>query len=157
MMVSAMTLPVHDPADPLDDPIHRGDREIFEMVGGRQRDMRRGDADDRPVEIPERFVRDDRRDLGAPAAQAGIFLDGEEPAVLATEPRMVRVSSGTSERRSTTSALMPWSRSRIAAASSERGTIIASATMVQSLPALRIFAVPRVSMISPSGTSPLVA
>ena len=45
----------------------------------------------------------------------------------------------------------------VSAASSARGTISASATMVQSPPARRIFAVPSVSTISPSGTSPFIA
>src|SRR5450759_3147499 len=41
--------------------------------------MRRGDPHRRPVEVVERFVRHDRHDLGAPAAQPQIFLDGEQP------------------------------------------------------------------------------
>ena len=35
-----------------------GSAKIFEMVGGRQGDVGRGDADDRPVEIPEGFIGD---------------------------------------------------------------------------------------------------
>ena len=69
---------------------------------------------------------------------------------------MVWVSSGTSERTSITSQSMPCSALSLSAASSARGTISASARMVASLPGRRIFAVPSVSTISPSGTSPLV-
>jgi hypothetical protein len=54
------------------------------------------------------------------------------------------VSSGTSERTSITVALMP-SRARAFAASSARGTIAASATIVQSPPRASTFAVPSVS------------
>ena len=51
---------------------------ILQDVGGGQRDVRRGDAHRRAVEIVERLVGDDRDDLGAPAAQARVLLDGEQ-------------------------------------------------------------------------------
>ena len=44
--------------------------------------MRRRDPQDGAVEVPERFLGDDRADLGAPAAQARVLLHGEQPAGL---------------------------------------------------------------------------
>ena len=52
---------------------------------------------------------------------------------------MVCVSSGTSERTSTTSQSMPCSALSFSAAASARGTISASARMVASLPGRTIF------------------
>ena len=59
-----------------------GSAKIFEMIGGRQGDVRRGDADDRPIEIPEGLVGDDRGDLRAPTTEPRIFLDREQPTRL---------------------------------------------------------------------------
>jgi pyruvate/2-oxoglutarate dehydrogenase complex dihydrolipoamide acyltransferase (E2) component len=50
---------------------------VVENVGGGQRDVRGRDPYERPVEIVKRLVGDDRNKLGAPAARARIFLDGE--------------------------------------------------------------------------------
>ena len=61
---------------------HRRHRRVLERIGGRQRDVRRRDAHDRPVEIPEAFLGDDRGDLGAPAAEPRILFDRHEPARL---------------------------------------------------------------------------
>ena len=47
-----------------------------------QRDVRGGDPHDRRVKAVEAVVRDDRGDLGAPAAQPRVLLDGEQPARL---------------------------------------------------------------------------
>ncbi len=76
--------------------------------------------------------------------------------VLATESSSARVSSGTSDRTSITSAEMPSSASR-SAASRARGTIRASAAIVASVPSRTTRAVPSSSTISPSGISALVA
>ena len=40
--------------------------------------MRRGDADDRSIEVPEGLVGDDRGDLRTPTTEARVFLDREE-------------------------------------------------------------------------------
>ena len=69
--------------------------------------------------------------------------------VLATDSRMQSVSSGTSDRTSMTSASIP-SAASCSAASSARGTIRASATIVTSLPSLTILAVPSSSTMSPA-------
>ena len=41
------------------DPVDRGQHHVFQDVGGGQRDVWRGDADDRAVEVVEGFVGDD--------------------------------------------------------------------------------------------------
>src|SRR5207253_3120619 len=64
--------------------------------------------------------------------------------VLLTSPRIVRVSSGTRHRTSTTIALIPMPSSSAAAAIA-RGTIAARATIVQSLPLRRTLAVGHVT------------
>ena len=69
----------------------------------------------------------------------------------------VWVSSGTSERRSTTVAAMRCCAASICAAWSARGTIAASATMVMSPPRRNTLALPSGSTCSPSGTSPFIA
>src|SRR5215471_2817145 len=56
-----------------------GQNDVFERVGRRQRQMRRRDAHQRAVEIVESLVGYDRHDLRAPAAEARIFLDREDP------------------------------------------------------------------------------
>ena len=48
--------------------------------------MRRGDADDRSIEVPEGLVGDDRGDLRAPTTEARVFLDREEPTRLRHRP-----------------------------------------------------------------------
>ncbi len=70
---------IHRPLHPIHDPVHGRQRDVFQDIGGRQRDMRRGDPHRRAVEIVERLVRHDRHDLGAPAAQPRILLDREQP------------------------------------------------------------------------------
>ena len=40
--------------------------------------MRRGDANDGAVEVPERLIRDNRRDLRAPTTKPRIFFDCEQ-------------------------------------------------------------------------------
>ncbi len=76
--------------------------------------------------------------------------------VLVTSARIVRVSSGTSDRTSMTVESMPSSADRRSAAASARGTIAASARMVASPPWRSTLARPSSSVISPSGTSPLL-
>ena len=66
------------------------------------------------------------------------------------------MSSGTSERTSTTVHEMPCSFSSTIAASSDLCTIDASATIVQSLPTRSTLALPSTSTYSPSGTSPFI-
>ena len=82
---------LHRAPHALDDAIDGRQRDVLEDVGGRQRNVRRGDPHRRPVEIVERLVGDDRHDLGAPAAQPRILLDREQP-VRARRPS--RGSSG---------------------------------------------------------------
>jgi hypothetical protein len=53
-------------------------REILEMIGSGQRDVRGGDADDRAVEIPEGFVGDNGGDLRAPAAEPRVLFYREQ-------------------------------------------------------------------------------
>src|SRR6185503_20451180 len=62
------------------DPRRRRNHVILQRVRGGQGYVRRRDAHDRPVEIPEALVGDDRGDLGAPAAQARVLLDRHEAA-----------------------------------------------------------------------------
>ena len=76
--------------------------------------------------------------------------------VLVTSARIVLVSSGTSDRTSTTVASMPSSADSFSAAASARGTIAASARIVASPPWRSTLARPSSSMTSPSGTSPLL-
>ena len=71
-------LPLHRPPHAVDDAIDGRQRDVLQNVGGRQRDVRRGDPHRRAVEIVERLVGDDRDDLRAPAAQARILLDREQ-------------------------------------------------------------------------------
>ena len=116
------------------DAIDRRQRQILERGGRRQRDVRRGDADARPVEGPEPLLGDDRHELGPPSAQAGVLLDREQTV------RSSRPTRGACACRAApasgcrcTSAAMPSCASR-SAASSARGTIGASATIVASVP-----------------------
>ena len=123
----------------------RGDGGLLERERGRQRDVRRRDAHDRRIEVVEALVGDDRRDLRAPAAQPRILLDREQRELVGAPSRgSCGVSSGTSERRSMTSAAIPSSAASCSAASRARGTIAASATTVRSLPCRRTRAVPSV-------------
>src|SRR5277367_769315 len=72
MMVEDIGLPVQHASHRLGDARRARQRQILEMIGGRQRDVRGGDADDRAVEIPEGFVGDNGGDFRAPAAEARI-------------------------------------------------------------------------------------
>lgn len=63
-----MEASVESPGDGLRDSLHRRNRQVLQGLGGRQRDMRRGDPGDRPIEVPERLFGDYGRDLGAPSA-----------------------------------------------------------------------------------------
>ena len=76
--------------------------------------------------------------------------------VLATSARIVRVSSGTSDRTSTTVTSMPCPDS-CSAAVMARGTMAARARIVASRPCRSTLARPSSSTTSPSGTSPLLA
>src|SRR5690606_32629537 len=69
---------VHELPDPRDDPVRVRDLRIFHVVRRSERDVRRRDAHDRAVEIPEQLLGDDRRDLRAPAAEPRVVLDGHE-------------------------------------------------------------------------------
>src|SRR5262249_27961042 len=55
--------------------LHRRNGVVFEQIRRWQRNMRCGDANDRPVEIPETLIGNDGRNLRAPAAQARILFD----------------------------------------------------------------------------------
>src|SRR5712691_12243895 len=65
------------------DPIDRREREILQGVGGRQRQMRRRDADHRAVKREEALLGHDRGDLGAPSAETRVLLHGDETTGLA--------------------------------------------------------------------------
>src|SRR5580693_7045704 len=82
MTVSVIGLTVHDTANLVDDARRARQSKVFKMISRRQRDMRCRDADDRAVEIPERLVRDDRRDLSAPSTKPGVLLYCEKAARL---------------------------------------------------------------------------
>ena len=139
------------------DAVDRRDRQVLQRLGGRKRDVRGGDPHDRPVEVPEDLFGDDRSDLGSPTAQAGVLLDRETATGLGHRSRGTPgCRAGTRVRRSMTSAEMPSTASR-SAASRARGTIKASATIVQSVPSRTIRASPSFPTTSPSGTWPLVA
>src|SRR5277367_3050420 len=66
-------------AHPLGDPIDARQRQIFQNIRRRQRNVRRGDAYRRAVEIVERFVGGDGDDLRAPATQPRVLFHGEQP------------------------------------------------------------------------------
>src|SRR5258707_3259285 len=61
-----------------DDARNRWHDRVLELVGGGQRNVGRRDPDDRSLELAENLLLDDRGDLGAPAAQPRVFLDGED-------------------------------------------------------------------------------
>ena len=61
--------------DDVGDVLDRRNGRVLEVRRRRERDVRCGDAHDRSVEIPERLVRDDRRDLGTPPAKPRVLLD----------------------------------------------------------------------------------
>ena len=104
----------------------------------------RGDG---PVEVPERLVADDRGDLGAPAEQPRVLLDGEQPAGAADRLQHGRgCPGGRATGRRSPRQSMPRAASASAAASA-RGTIRPSATIVASFPGRRTFAVPSASTI----------
>src|SRR5580704_17676580 len=63
-----------------DDALDRRPRAVLKRFGGRQLHVRRSDAHDRRIEIPERFLGHDRGELRAPAAQARILFDRVEAA-----------------------------------------------------------------------------
>src|SRR4051812_22845150 len=69
---------LHGALHTLDDAIHRRQRDVLQDVGGRQRNVRRRDPHRWPVEIVKRLVRNDRHDLGAPAAQPRVLLDRKQ-------------------------------------------------------------------------------
>src|SRR3546814_2635486 len=74
----SLLLTGHDAADGLGYPRYARDSEIFEDIRRRKRNMRCRDPHRRPVQIVKGFISNDRNDLGAPAQEAGIFLDRED-------------------------------------------------------------------------------
>src|SRR3546814_2111113 len=81
----SLLLTGHDAADGLGYPRYARDSEIFEDIRRRKRNMRCRDHHRRPVQIVKGFISNDRNDLGAPAQEAGIFLDRED----AMRPRKI--------------------------------------------------------------------
>src|SRR5215510_10478109 len=73
---------VHRSSHRLRNPVGRRQHCVFQNIGGRQRNVRRRDANRRTVEIIEGFVCGDRNDLRAPSAQPRIFFNGEKPVRL---------------------------------------------------------------------------
>src|SRR3546814_18683231 len=78
MSLTSLLLTGHDAADGLGYPRYARDSEIFEDIRRRKRNMRCRDPHRRPVQIVKGFISNDRNDLGAPAQEAGIFLDRED-------------------------------------------------------------------------------
>src|SRR3546814_3975813 len=78
MSLTSLLLTGHDAADGLGYPRYARDSEIFEAIRRRKRNMRCRDPHRRPVPIVKGFISNDRNDLGAPAQEAGIFLDRED-------------------------------------------------------------------------------
>src|SRR5580692_7638233 len=62
----------------LNDAVDAGHRAVFQNVGGRQRDVRRGDTHRRAVEVVERLIGDDRHQLRSPTAKARILFNREQ-------------------------------------------------------------------------------
>ena len=52
------------------------------MIGGGQGDVRRGDADNWPVEVPEGLIGDNGYDFRAPAAKPWVLFHREQAAGL---------------------------------------------------------------------------
>src|SRR5262249_2206078 len=66
LVIDADDSRLHGAPHTVDDAVDGGQRDVFQDVGGRQRNMRRRDPHRRPVEVVERLIRHDRHDLGAP-------------------------------------------------------------------------------------------
>src|SRR5688572_8849830 len=73
---------VDELANAFDDALGRRQLRVLEIVRGGERHVWRRDAHDRPVEVPEQLLGDDRSDLGAPAAKPRVLLDGDEASRL---------------------------------------------------------------------------
>src|SRR3546814_16573470 len=89
MSLTSLLLTGHDAADGLGYPRYARDSEIFEDIRRRKRNMRCRDPHRRPVQIVKGFISNDRNDLGAPAQEAGIFLDREDAMRPRSEERRV--------------------------------------------------------------------
>src|SRR3984957_5606873 len=87
MTVSDIGLGLQNPEDLVGDARCTGQGEILEVVRCGQGDVRRGDADDRSVEVPEDLVGNDRCDLRAPAAEPWILFHSEEPSCFGDGPQ----------------------------------------------------------------------
>src|SRR3546814_8111582 len=87
MSLTSLLLTGHDAADGLGYPRYARDSEIFEDIRRRKRNMRCRDPHRRPVQIVKGFISNDRNDLGAPAQEAGIFLDREDAMRPRNRPR----------------------------------------------------------------------
>src|SRR5450755_763523 len=69
-------------ANGFDDTLRTRHRKILQGIGCRKRNMWRGNADQRSVEVVECLLCDDRHDLGTPTAQPRVLFHSEEPARL---------------------------------------------------------------------------
>ncbi len=86
-----------------------GQRGGLELLRVRQRHLGHADALDRRVEVVEADALDAGGELGADAVGRPALLDAHARGRSCdTDAATVSTSSGRSERRSTTSALMPW-------------------------------------------------
>ena len=136
------------------DSVDARNRHVLERLRRRQRDVRSGDPNHRPVEIPERLVGDDRCDLRSPSAQARVLFDGERPAGLGDRAQDGSVSSGTSVRRSITSAEMPSAASCSGGFESTWAPSVPEPRSCSPCPPARRLPARAASTCSPSGTSP---
>src|SRR3984885_2500059 len=82
MIVEVIGLSVQNTTHIVDDACGAWQRQIFEMIGCGKRNMRRGDAYNGPVEIPEGLVRHYGGDFRAPSAESRVFFHGEQAARL---------------------------------------------------------------------------
>src|SRR5262249_28960684 len=75
----AKILTLHRALHSIDDALDRRQRHVCQNIGGGQRNVRRSDPHWRPIEVVERFIGDDRNNLGAPAAKPRVLLHREQP------------------------------------------------------------------------------
>ena len=121
--------------------VGRWDGRAFEFVVVGHWRIHGAKAFDRGIEPIETFIRDDRRDFGAKAADGPGFVDVRHAIGFPTVFRIVSSSSGFNVRGLITSTLIP-SRSGVRAAERARGTIAMVATTVTSVPSRFTSALP---------------
>ena len=126
----------------------------FQHVRLRRDAIFRTDPQDRRVEIVKRLLLNRRRHLAGKTPRLTAWLITTQRPVFCTDISTVSISSGTRQRRSTTSALTPDCSSKRFAAFNASGTAGPYATSVMSLPARFTSATPSGTRYSSSGTGP---